>query len=92
MAFDTSTDPALLFPATHIKQLMVQVAMDLELPQLCSDEFELIGYRELVHKEDMLHVGELRTHIPSLNIIRHILVDAPVQYGRYGMRFVHMRF
>ena len=92
MAFETSTDPALLFSAAHIKQLTVQAAMDLELPQLCSDEFELIGYRELVHEEDMLRVGELRTHIPSLNEIRHILVDAPVQYGRYGMRSVHVRF
>ena len=92
MTFEKSDNPSHLFSAGHIRQLTVQDALELEFPQLCSSEFELLGFSDLVHEEDMLRVGELRLYIPSLNEIRSALADAPIQYGRYGKRSVRVRF
>jgi hypothetical protein len=92
MAFETSNDPTLLFSAGHIRKLCVQDAMDLEIPQSCSGEFTLLQWSNEVHNEDMLCVGELRSHVPSLDEIRPILTDAAAQYGLYGKRSVRVRF
>ena len=92
MSFERSDNPSHLFSAGHIRQLTVQDALELEFPQLCSSEFELLGFSDLVHEEDMLRVGDLRLYIPSLNEIRSALADAPVQYGRYGKRSIRVRF
>ena len=92
MSFERSDNPSHLFSAGHIRQLTVQDTLELEFPQLCSSEFELLGFSDLVHEEDMLHVGELRLYIPSLNEIRSALADAPIQYGQYGKRSIRMRF
>ena len=92
MSFEMSDNPSHLFLAGHIRQLTVQDALELEFPQLCSSEFELLGFSDLVHEEDMLRVGELRLYIPSLNEVRSALADAPIQYGRYGKRSIRVRF
>jgi hypothetical protein len=92
MHFETSDDPTLLYSAGHIQQRTVQDALDLELPQLCSDEFEFLAYSDMVHDEDMLRVGELCLYLPSLDEIRQILAEAPIRYGRYGMRSVRVKF
>ena len=77
MAFKTSNDPTLLFSTCHIQQLTIQDAMDLEIPQLCSGEFMLLQWSNVVHDEDMLCVGELCSHLPGLDEIHLILTNAP---------------
>ena len=90
MQYKSSGGQLLIYSAQHIKNLTVQAALSLRLPEICSKKFKVFEWSQEVPAEDIFTL-EMRCYAPSIPDIHPILIDGILQYAN-GMCSVQVTF